>query len=90
MTRLTDRELAKRRDGRRVAQAARAASVNYQNALQVMTVHQTATLDNISPVTLLRMIRAGKGPRTIRLSTRRIGIRVCDYQAWQESRMREE
>jgi hypothetical protein len=56
--------------------------------LRVMTVEQTAALEGTSRITLLRQIRAGSGPRTIQLSTRRIGIRVRDYRIWQEERLR--
>ena len=79
----------KQRAERRAKQhAQREANTKYENDLQVMTIPQTAALDQVSPITLLRQIKNGTGPRTIQLSARRIGIRVRDYREWQESRIR--
>jgi predicted DNA-binding transcriptional regulator AlpA len=33
-----------------------------------------------------RLIKEGRGPRTVRLSANRIGVRASDDQAWLESR----
>jgi predicted DNA-binding transcriptional regulator AlpA len=49
---------------------------------QVLTLDQTAKLANISPATLRRRLDDGSGPKVIRLSARRVGIRVRDFRAW--------
>jgi predicted DNA-binding transcriptional regulator AlpA len=88
-TPLTKEQLAARLAGRERGRANREALTDYQNPNQVLTVKQVAALEGTSEITLLRKIKANKGPRTIRLNARRIGIRVCDYIEWQEARMRE-
>jgi hypothetical protein len=82
---LTKKQLAEQRAKQH---ADREARTQYDNDLQVMTIPQTAALDQVSPITLLRQIKNGTGPRTIQLSARRIGIRVRDYRERQESRIR--
>jgi predicted DNA-binding transcriptional regulator AlpA len=80
---LTKKELAEQRAHRA---AKREASTQYDNPRQVMTLDQVARLDGTSKPTLLRQIAAGTGPKTIRLSTRRVGVTVGDYDAWQRVR----
>ncbi|WP_370692842.1 helix-turn-helix transcriptional regulator [Methylobacterium sp.] len=40
----------------------------------------------VSINTMRRLVTAGRGPRVVRLSERRIGIRRSDLDAWIESR----
>jgi predicted DNA-binding transcriptional regulator AlpA len=49
---------------------------------RVRSLAETAALLNISIATLRRMIAAGTGPRVIRLSPRRLGIRDSDREAF--------
>jgi predicted DNA-binding transcriptional regulator AlpA len=58
------------------------------NDLRVLTLQEIAALEGVSFATLKRLIAVGLGPKTIQLSVRRVGVRVCDYRAWQEERLR--
>jgi predicted DNA-binding transcriptional regulator AlpA len=51
---------------------------------RVRSLAETAALLNISIATLRRMIAAGTGPRVIRLSPRRIGVRDSAREAFLE------
>jgi predicted DNA-binding transcriptional regulator AlpA len=53
--------------------------------LRVLTLREVADHLGMSLATLKRM---NDGPRTIRLSTRRVGVRVVDLRQWQEGRVR--
>jgi predicted DNA-binding transcriptional regulator AlpA len=55
--------------------------------LRVITVQQFAEANSLSIATVKRMLSAGSGPRTIRLSAKRIGIRMSDALAWQAERV---
>jgi predicted DNA-binding transcriptional regulator AlpA len=55
--------------------------------LHVITVQDFAKSNGLSAATVKRMIARGTGPRTIRLSTKRIGIRLADALRWQEGRV---
>jgi predicted DNA-binding transcriptional regulator AlpA len=59
-----------------------------QDDLRCMTVPQWAELCGFSTMTGKRLLRAGKGPRLIQLSTKRVGVRVIDAKQWLESRAR--
>jgi predicted DNA-binding transcriptional regulator AlpA len=52
----------------------------------VRSLKQAAAAANISVPTLRRMIREGRGPKTIRLSERRLGVRDRDFLVWLQSR----
>jgi predicted DNA-binding transcriptional regulator AlpA len=54
---------------------------------QVLTFHEWCELNGISHSTGERLRKAGQGPRFVQLSARRIGVRVRDNAAWQESRL---
>ena len=54
--------------------------------LRVRSLKQAAAAANISVPTLRRMIREGRGPKTIRLSERRLGVRDRDFLVWLQSR----
>lgn len=41
---------------------------------------------NLSTSTMRRLIQAGHGPRLIKLSERRIGIRCCGLEDWLAAR----
>jgi predicted DNA-binding transcriptional regulator AlpA len=56
--------------------------------LKVLTLKEWAALNTLSFPTAKRLIAAGLGPKIVRLSARRVGIRVIDNARWQESRMR--
>lgn len=55
-------------------------------AARVVSLRTAAALAGISTVTLRRLIASGNGPRVLRLSERRLGIRVSDLRDWLESR----
>jgi len=56
--------------------------------LRVLTLQEIAAAEGVSFATLKRLIADRKGPRTIQLSTRRVGVRVGDWRAWQQTRLR--
>jgi predicted DNA-binding transcriptional regulator AlpA len=53
---------------------------------RVMTIPECAAAANVSLATMRRRIAAGEGPRIVRLSSRRIGVRVSDYRRWLDTR----
>jgi len=53
---------------------------------RVMSFDAWCLLNGFSIGTGHRIRKAGKGPRFIQLSPRRIGVRVRDNRAWQEAR----
>jgi predicted DNA-binding transcriptional regulator AlpA len=65
-------------------------SFEYLNGddLKVLTVAECAALSGLSLATAKRLMRDGKGPPTIQLSERRVGIRRIDFARWQEARLR--
>jgi hypothetical protein len=52
----------------------------------VLSFAAWCALNSFSRATGQRIKEAGKGPAFIRLSDRRIGVRVRDNREWQESR----
>jgi predicted DNA-binding transcriptional regulator AlpA len=54
--------------------------------LRVITLEETAKILGVSFATLLRMKARNEGPPTIKLSQRRIGVRIVDLREWQEKR----
>jgi excisionase family DNA binding protein len=52
----------------------------------VLTVNQAAERLGVSPRTLRRWSQSGEGPRMIKLSERRIGVRQRDLDDWLEQR----
>jgi predicted DNA-binding transcriptional regulator AlpA len=56
--------------------------------LRVISLQETAKALGISFATLQRMNIRGEGPKTIRLSTRRVGVRIIDLKEWQQARLR--
>ena len=71
------RQTHRRSDGRVVGDV---------DVLRVRSIKQVAAAANVSLGTMRRLIRAGLGPTTIRLSERRLGVRERDFVAWLESR----
>lgn len=53
---------------------------------RVLTLRELADLSGMSKSTLERMRREGTGPRLVRLSARRVGVRLSDYHAWLAAR----
>lgn len=53
---------------------------------RVASLDEAACLAGISVVTLLREIRAARGPHVVRPSARRKGVRICDLATWLERR----
>jgi predicted DNA-binding transcriptional regulator AlpA len=49
---------------------------------RVISIQNVAELLGISQPTLRRQCVAGEGPKLIRLSSRRIGVRVKDLDLW--------
>jgi hypothetical protein len=56
------------------------------NDNQVLTFSEWCNSNTFSQATGRRIRKAGKGPRFIQLSDRRIGVTVGDNRAWQEER----
>ncbi|MFG1341856.1 helix-turn-helix transcriptional regulator [Xanthobacter autotrophicus] len=54
--------------------------------MRVLSLQQVADLAGISLATLRRQITAGTGPKMLRMSARRVGVRVGDYKRWLEER----
>jgi predicted DNA-binding transcriptional regulator AlpA len=55
--------------------------------LRVISVQEFAVSTGLSLATVKRMVARGSGPKVIRLSTKRIGIRLADAMAWQAERV---
>jgi predicted DNA-binding transcriptional regulator AlpA len=53
---------------------------------RVITLNEAAQASCLSIATLRRRLAEGAGPRVVRLSERRIGIRVRDLKAWLDAR----
>jgi hypothetical protein len=79
---MTVREFERRAAQRRQSAADREIEINPH---QVLTFLEWCRLNKISPATGRRIRAAGKGPKFIRLSDRRIGVTVGDNRAWQEA-----
>jgi predicted DNA-binding transcriptional regulator AlpA len=58
------------------------------NETFVLTIPEWAALNSLSLGSAKRLLKEGRGPRTIQLSSKRIGIRVSDNARWQEERIR--
>jgi predicted DNA-binding transcriptional regulator AlpA len=57
-------------------------------AMRVMTVEEFCDVNGLSYHTGKRLLKSGAGPKVVQLSKRRVGIRIADALAWQESRVR--
>lgn len=55
---------------------------------RVISLKDAARIAGLSTPTLRRAIKRGKGPRVVRPSPRRIGVRIGDLRAWLEARAR--
>lgn len=55
---------------------------------RVLSFAQWCEVNGFSKATGQRLLRAGKGPRILQLSPRRIGIKESDNASWQASRTR--
>jgi predicted DNA-binding transcriptional regulator AlpA len=55
---------------------------------KVLSFGQWCAVNGFSKTTGWRLLRAGKGPRVLQLSPRRIGIKESDNAAWQAGRVR--
>jgi hypothetical protein len=62
--------------------------VSERDDRRVMSFAEWCDLNDISVWTGRRLIKAGLGPKILQLSPRRIGVRVADNRAWQQSRER--
>lgn len=59
----------------------------YHHAIdRIITITMAAERIGVCHSTLRRMLNAGTGPRTIKLSPRRYGIRESDFRSWLETR----
>ena len=56
---------------------------------QVLSFVEWCRLNRLSERTGRRILASPDGPQTMQLSPRRVGIRVADNRAWQQSRERE-
>lgn len=56
------------------------------SSIQVLSIEAAARVAGVSTQTFRRLCKNGNGPQLIRLSPRRIGIRVRDLDAWLASR----
>jgi len=85
---------AKRSYNRKQAQRTRrrTARIREQSVLhavdRVLTIKMWALANSLSFSTARRIIAEGNGPKVVRLSERRIGIRESDNRAWQDARVR--
>jgi predicted DNA-binding transcriptional regulator AlpA len=57
-----------------------------QGLNRIRSLREYAELNGISIATLRRLIRAGEGPTTTRLSARRVGVRDDHGRQWQDAR----
>jgi hypothetical protein len=55
---------------------------------QVLTFFEWCQINRFSERTGRRILKSGQGPPVVRLSERRIGVRVGDNREWQASRAR--
>ncbi len=55
-----------------------------ENDNRILTIKQWAEINSISLATARRIISRGEGPPIIKISPRRIGIRIRDNRLWQE------
>lgn len=53
---------------------------------RVRSLREAAALLGVSISTIRREVRAGTGPKLVRLSPRRVGISEADLAAWLQSR----
>jgi len=53
---------------------------------RVVSLPETARAAGISIATLRRRIADGSGPRLVRVSERRVGVRIRDLKAWLDAR----
>jgi hypothetical protein len=58
------------------------------NQHQVLSFLEWCALNKISPATGRRLRKAGKGPKFVQLSDRRIGVTLGANAAWQAARAR--
>jgi hypothetical protein len=77
-----------REEAKRRRQIAREQALSRDNDHSVLTFMQWCQLNNFSEATGRRIVKAGKGPPFIQLSTRRIGVTVANNAAWQAARAR--
>jgi excisionase family DNA binding protein len=56
--------------------------MNETDGSRLLTIKQAAERLHVSARTLRRWYLAGEGPKMIKLSERRIGIRLRDFDAW--------
>jgi predicted DNA-binding transcriptional regulator AlpA len=54
---------------------------------RVLTLAQWADLNSLSYASAKRLIASGQGPKLIKLSERRIGVREDHNEQWQNSRI---
>jgi predicted DNA-binding transcriptional regulator AlpA len=54
---------------------------------RVIGVSVAAQIADLSEWTLYDLLKRGEGPPAVRLSRRKIGVRVRDLKAWIESRV---
>lgn len=51
----------------------------------VITKREAARIAGISQATFDRRVKSGEGPRIVRMSARRIGVRIRDLKSWIEA-----
>lgn len=57
--------------------------------LRMLSFDEWCRLNSFSRSTGQRLLRDGKGPRFVRISTRRIGVTIGENRRWLASRMTE-
>jgi predicted DNA-binding transcriptional regulator AlpA len=67
-------------------EAAREAAIRSDNPNKVLSFPEWVMLVGLSRDAGYRLLNSNNGPRTIRLGTRKIGIRLSDHNAWIERR----
>ena len=63
--------------------------MNIEHDYQVVTELDAAKFCGFSAYTLRRRVKAGNGPKRLRLSTHRIGYRIRDLRFWLEEQVEE-
>jgi hypothetical protein len=85
------REAKNKRNAEREARrdVHRDVQTNYDNPDQILTWLQWLRLNTLSVSQGKRLLKDGKAPPLVQLSTHRVGVRVADNREWQEARLRD-
>jgi hypothetical protein len=62
--------------------------ISARDDCRVLSFDEWCAINNLSVWTARRLIKAGKGPKILQLSPRRIGVTVRANREWQQARER--